>query len=74
MEEQLKKSNDDLTLVERLNSPTPKFFRNTRALSAIIFAAGIGLLFVPAGVSIAPTLISVGLGGMGLSQAAVDNK
>jgi len=68
-----------MTLVERLKSPTPKFFRTIRKIGLSVAAIGGALLAAPVGLPVALVTMAGYLtvaGGVmtAVAQAAVENE
>lgn len=71
------KTPNEMTLVERLQAPTPKFFKKLRTIGLILVAAGGTIVASPvalpaAVVTVAGYLIVAGSVATAVSQAAVD--
>lgn len=76
MKEELKNPGD-MTVLERLSAPTPKFFKKLRTIGLILAAAGGVLVAAPVALPAALVtaggyLITAGAIATAVSQAAVD--
>jgi len=75
----MKIQTNNLSIVERIASPTPKFFKKIRSIGLLIGAVGAAILAAPVALpafatTIAGYLVTVGLVASTISTTAVETK
>lgn len=75
---QFQKDPNDMTLLERLSCPTPKFFKRLRTVGLVLAAAGGVLVAAPVALPVALVtaggyLLTAGAVATAVSQAAVED-